>query len=260
MGSRLVKVSRVRHMVPDGLRESLPERKVRFADKQKSTFTSDLHILIGIVFESQNLAVIDQQELVRLICIAIDFKREYDTRHAIHRKLNGNDRKSFVLSEPMPSASTPSNLVQVGYGELSDVTCGDVIVRIEGLEDFGRAVAARYVDDLVCSEFASLCQFPAIRFQPYLRLTMIDLLCVQRGAFLHGAILPLRTRMLIRLPFPMIFANQMQFRLRKMLSGSLFSVAGKAIIRLKPIYDDPLRRNSAPPIDQRRCSSPPPPS
>ena len=68
-----------------------------------------------------------------------------------------------------------NNLVQVGYGELSDVTYSDVIVHIEGLEDFGRAVAARYVADLVCSEFASLGQFPAIRFQPYLRLTMIDL-------------------------------------------------------------------------------------
>ena len=30
--SRLVKVSRVRHMVPGGSRESLPKRKVRFAD------------------------------------------------------------------------------------------------------------------------------------------------------------------------------------------------------------------------------------
>ncbi len=107
------------------------------------------------------------------------------------------------------------------------MTYSDVIVHIEGLEDFGRAVAARYVDDLVCSEFASLCQFPAIRFQPYLRLTMIDLLCVQRGAFLNGAILPLRTRMLTGLPFPMIFANQMQFQLGKMFSGSLLSKAGK---------------------------------
>jgi hypothetical protein len=105
---------------------------------------------------------------------------------------------------------------QVGYGELGDVTHSDIIVHIEGLEDFGRAVAARYVDDLICSEFASLGQFPAIRFQPYLRLTMIDLLCVQPSAFLHGAILPLRTRKLTRLPLPMIFPNQMKFQLGRM--------------------------------------------
>jgi hypothetical protein len=70
---------------------------------------------------------------------------------------------------------------------------------------------------------ASQCQLLAIRFQPDLRLAKIDLLCVQRGAFLHGAILPLRTRMLTHLPFPMIFANQMQFQLGKMFSGSLLS-------------------------------------
>jgi hypothetical protein len=97
------------------------------------------------------------------------------------------------------------------------VTYSDVIVlQVEGLEHFGRAAAARYVDDLVCSEFASPGQLFAVRFQPDKRLATIDLLCVQRSAFLHGAILPLRTRMLIRLSFPMIFANQMKFQLGKM--------------------------------------------
>jgi hypothetical protein len=39
-------------------------------------------------------------------------------------------------------------------------------------------MAARDVDDRVCSEFASLCQFLAIRLQPNLRLAVIDLLGV----------------------------------------------------------------------------------
>jgi hypothetical protein len=40
MGSRLVKVSRVRHMVPGRSRESLPKRKVRFADHPGVTLDS----------------------------------------------------------------------------------------------------------------------------------------------------------------------------------------------------------------------------
>src|SRR5258708_30764978 len=82
------------------------------------------------------------------------------------------------------------------------MTDSNVIVRVERLEDFGGAVATGCVDDLVCGELASLRQFLASRFQPNLRLTMIDLLCVQLGAFHHGAILPLRTRLLTHLPSP----------------------------------------------------------
>jgi len=57
-----------------------------------------------------------------------------------------------------------SNLVQVGHGQRSGATNFDVIVSVECLEDFGRAVTARYVEDLVCREFAPRRQFLAIRF------------------------------------------------------------------------------------------------
>jgi hypothetical protein len=96
------------------------------------------------------------------------------------------------------------DLVQIGHGQRSDVTY-DVIVRVKRLEDFGCAMATRDVDDLVCSEFASRSQFLAIRFQPDLRLAMINWLCLQRRAFFHGAILLLRTRVLTRIPSPTSF-------------------------------------------------------
>src|SRR5882762_2985480 len=39
--SEVGKVSRVRHMVPGGSRESLPKRKVRFADKNEAAGAAD---------------------------------------------------------------------------------------------------------------------------------------------------------------------------------------------------------------------------
>lgn len=68
----------------------------------------------------------------------------------------------------------------------------EVIVLVERLEGFRRAVAARYVVDLVRSERASLGQFLSIRFQPNFRSAMVDLPCVQLGAFPHDVSLPSR--------------------------------------------------------------------
>jgi hypothetical protein len=58
------------------------------------------------------------------------------------------------------------------------MTDSDVIILVECFKGVRRAEAARNVDDLIRGECASRCQFLAIRFQPYLGLPIIDLLCL----------------------------------------------------------------------------------
>jgi hypothetical protein len=73
------------------------------------------------------------------------------------------------------------------------VTNGDVISPIKFLEDIGRAVAARHIDDLVRGDCASLRQILAIGFELDLRLATIDLASAQLSVFLHETSLPSAT-------------------------------------------------------------------
>jgi hypothetical protein len=65
------------------------------------------------------------------------------------------------------------------------VTYSEVIGRVEFLENIGRAVAAARIDELVSSDCASLGQILAIRFDPDLRLAMINLASAQLSVFIH---------------------------------------------------------------------------
>ena len=79
------------------------------------------------------------------------------------------------------------DFVQVSHCHPSYVTNGSVIGPIEFLEDIGRAVAARHIDDLVRGDCASPRQILAIGFEPDLRLAMIDLASTQLSVFRHEA-------------------------------------------------------------------------
>ncbi len=89
-----------------------------------------------------------------------------------------------------------SHFVEVRNIQDNDVAYSDVIVGVERLEGFGRAVAPRYVDDLVGSKRASQREFLSFRFQPNLRLAIVDRLYMEGSAWFHGAILPLRSSLL----------------------------------------------------------------
>lgn len=79
------------------------------------------------------------------------------------------------------------DFVQVSHCHPSYVTNGSVIGPIEFLEDIGRAVAARHIDDLVRGDCASPRQILAIGCKPDLRLAMIDLASTQLSVFRHEA-------------------------------------------------------------------------
>jgi hypothetical protein len=87
-------------------------------------------------------------------------------------------------------AQLGNDLLEIGCGQRRNVAYSNVMVRIERLEAFGRAMAARYIDDLVRGESAPLSQYLIACRKPDLGLAMIDLLCVKRSPCLHEASLP----------------------------------------------------------------------
>jgi hypothetical protein len=86
-----------------------------------------------------------------------------------------------------PEIKFGSDLVQVGRDQSSDLADNGTIARVERVEDFRRTVTSRHVQNLIRSKYASLRQFPAIRFQPDLRLAVIDPAGVQLSVFVHHA-------------------------------------------------------------------------
>jgi len=59
------------------------------------------------------------------------------------------------------------------------VLAGYVVVRIELLEDFLIGMAAHHIDDFVGGQSAVWCDFLPIRFEPDLRLAVVNLFCLQ---------------------------------------------------------------------------------
>lgn len=86
-----------------------------------------------------------------------------------------SDRNCGSLFLQLLQPQLHGNLVQIRPDQGGDVTYSDVIISVERLENFGRAATARYVDYLVCGDLASRRQLFAVRFQPNLRLAMINL-------------------------------------------------------------------------------------
>jgi hypothetical protein len=67
--------------------------------------------------------------------------------------------------------------IGVGEIELGHVLEGDVVVRIELLEDFLWGMTARHIDDFVGGQGAVWREFLPIRFEPDLRLSTVNPFC-----------------------------------------------------------------------------------